>query len=330
MTENDRDPTGRSYFVWDNHVCPPMDVDALPSHLTQLERLQRAGVQMVSLNVGYGEMSLSEHLTVLSAVRAWLLDRPDQYQIVSEVADIDEAAQAGRLAVAFDVEGVRPLDGSETTLEDFYSLGVRWMLLAYNRNNWAASGIHDDDQGLTPEGRQLIRRMQSIGMVVCLSHTSERTCEAAFDTAQAPLVFSHSNPFGIEAHPRNISDALIKRCAETGGVIGINGLELFIGKGRTNAAGFADHLTYVADLVGPEHCALGTDYVFDLDGLNQEKASMASSFPAGCGYEADTVCTAPEFLRELPGELSSRGWHENEIRDALGGNWLRIAEVCWR
>lgn len=307
-----------------------MDVHALPAQLPKLERLHAAGVRVVSLNVGYGEMALKEHLDVLFAVRSWLSDRPDQFQIVSKTADIDDAVKSGRLAVTFDVEGVAPLAEADDALDRFYELGVRWMLLAYNRNNWAASGIHDQDRGLTAKGRSLIARMQRSGMVVCLSHTSEQTCWDALDAAEGPVVFSHSNPFSLEPHPRNISDELIKGCAETGGVIGINGLELFIGKGRTNAAGFADHLTYIADLVGPQHCALGTDYVFDLDGLNQEKASMADSFPAGCGYEEDTVCTEPEFLHQLPDELTRRGWSQEDIASALGGNWLRIASTCWR
>ena len=317
-------------LVWDNHVCPPMEVADLPRHLPRLEALRDAGCHMVSLNIGYGEMSFEEHLAVIAGVRRWLGERQDRFSLVERTADIAAARATGRLAVAFDVEGAAPVEGHLDRVNEFYRLGVRWMLLAYNRNNWAASGIHGEDTGLTKKGRALIRRMEQVGMVVCLSHTSARAAEEALGMAEAPMIFSHSNPQAVEAHPRNISDRLIRECARTGGVVGINGLELFIGQGRTSAAGLADHLSHVASVAGAEHCGLGTDYVFDLDGLNREKSAMADSFPPGWGYEADTVCTGPDAIRDLPEELSRRGWGDTDIAGALGLNWLRVAERCWK
>src|ERR1700683_5432399 len=157
----------RSSLIWDNHGCMPLRADA--SFLPQLARYRNAGVNVVSLNVGMADIPLLEHLRVLSFMRRWVTQHPDAYCLVSTVADVRRCKSEVKLGIVFDVEGMCPVEEDLSFVQTFYELGVRWMLIAYNRNNKAGGGCQDRDSGLTGCGRQIIDEMQRVGMVLCCS-----------------------------------------------------------------------------------------------------------------------------------------------------------------
>src|SRR3546814_14221284 len=103
------------------------------------------------------------------------------------------------------------------------------MLLAYNRNHRRGGGCQDEDIGLTAQGRRVLDEMKRVGMVLCCTHTGERTVREATEYMEQPVIFSHSNPRVIHDHPRNITDEQIRACAATGGVINISGIGIFLG-----------------------------------------------------------------------------------------------------
>jgi membrane dipeptidase len=317
-------------MIWDNHACLPMDPQANLRFLGQLGRFRSAGADVISLNIGYGEMALSEHIRLAVQMRRWIAARPERFVLVETEAGAAAVAGSGRLGVVFDMEGAAPLAGRLHWLERLRALGVRWILIAYNRANAFGSGCHDAiDEGLTAEGITLIDRMEQVGMAVCLSHTSYRTAFEALDRARRPVVFSHSNPRALHDHPRNIPDDLIRACAASGGVVGVNGLGLFLGGEGAAAARAADHIDHIVQLVGVDHVGLGLDFVFDLAGLEIEKAAMANTFPPGLGYEAPTRCLGPEDIPRIAAILRTRGYDERALGAVMGGNWLRIARACW-
>lgn len=158
-----------SSIVWDNHGCMPLRMDE--EFLPQLQRYRAAGVTVVSLNVGFADISWSEHLRVLSFMRRWISRRPEQYGLVSSIEDVHRCKMEGKLGIVFDVEGMCPVQEDLSLVQTFYELGVRWMLVAYNRNNAAGGGCQDVDCGLTDVGRAIIDEMHRVGMVLCLSHT---------------------------------------------------------------------------------------------------------------------------------------------------------------
>jgi membrane dipeptidase len=129
--------------VWDNHACMPLRANA-DEFLPQLERLRQAGVHVVSLNVHFGETPLGEAFVVLAAFRSFIQRHPDRYRLIERVADIEATRAAGQLGVFFDLEGGVPVEAHPGMVEVFYRLGVRWMLIAYNRNNklacWQGGG----------------------------------------------------------------------------------------------------------------------------------------------------------------------------------------------
>lgn len=312
--------------VWDNHACMPLRADA--RFLPQLERYRQIGVDVVSLNVGFADMSWAEHVRNLSFMRQWIASHPHEYLPISTVADVRRCKAEGKLGIVFDVEGMGPVQSDSSRVQTFYELGVRWMLIAYNRNNLAGGGCMDTDCGLTDVGRRIIDEMERVGMVLCLSHTGARTAAEALEYARNPAIFSHSNPAGDAPHSRNISDDLIRACARKGGVIGLSGIGLFLGAGSNLVGRLLRQLRYVIDLVGPGHVGLGLDYVFDRTEIDEYVRLNPTLFPAGA--DASLAMVAPEDLHAIVENLSKDNYSDAQIRGILGENWLRIATRVWR
>lgn len=329
LTERARDLHQRA-LVWDNHACLPLRPD--DEFLPQLERFRRAGVDVVSVNAGFGDMDWRENIRVLAHFRAWLARRPEDYLLVRTLADIDRAKESGRLAVMFDVEGMDAVDEDPGFVQLYYDLGVRWMLLAYNRANRAGSGCQDmEDRGLTDYGRRVIDEMARVGMVLCLSHTGHRTAREALEYSRNPVIFSHSNPKALHAHERNIPDDLMTACAASGGVVGINGIGLFLGPGNdADTELVIRHLDYAVERIGVAHVGIGLDYVFDGAELEAYIAAHPDKFPPHLGYGAGMAMAGPEQFPEITEGLLRRGYGDAEVMAILGGNWRRVAEAVWK
>jgi membrane dipeptidase len=284
----------------------------------------------VSLNVGYADISLAQHVKVLSFMRQWIAHRPERYRLVSSVADVHRCKMEGHLGVVFDIEGMSPVQDDISMVQTFYELGVRWMLIAYNRNNKAGGGCLDEDGGLTAVGRAIIDEMERVGMVLCLSHAGARTVADALEYARRPVIFSHSNPLGDHAHPRNVSDQLIRACAQKGGVFGLSGIGKFLGDSADVVATLLRQLKYVIDLVGPEHVGLGLDYVFDVSELDEAVKNNPGLFAPGTQTSDARATVAPEALGAIAEGLARTQLTDAQIRGVLGQNWLRIATQVWR
>jgi membrane dipeptidase len=316
----------RSAIVWDNHGCMPLRADA--AFLPQLERYRSAGFTVASINVGYAHRSWAEHLKVLSFMRQWLARHCESYQLVSKVEDVRRCKSEGRLGIVFDVEGMYPVQADLSFVQTFYELGVRWMLIAYNRNNAAGGGCMDEDTGLTEVGRAIIDEMERVGMALCLSHSGARTAMEALEYCRNPPIFSHSNPLGDHPHVRNISDPLLRACAAKGGVVGLSGIGPFLGVNANLLERLLRQLKYVIDLIGPDHVGLGLDYVFDRAALEENVRRNPTLYPAG--VQGGLAMIEPESVGDIAEGLAQDNLSDTEIRGILGENWLRIARQVWR
>jgi membrane dipeptidase len=316
-------------IVWDQHGCLPLRPDA--SAVDQLELYVNSGVTFVSINVGMDSTPPVDVIKVLAAFRHGINARPERFLLARAVSDVLAARAEGKLAVAFDLEGTEPLDGALEMVEMFYELGVRTMLMAYNTGNRAGGGCHDeDDRGLTAFGRAVVHEMNRVGMVVDATHCSRRTTFDLFETSTAPVIFSHSVPAGIKQHPRNVADDQMLACASTGGVIGVNGVGIFLGDDEATTDALVKAIDYVVQLVGAEHVGLGLDYVFDREELRSFVASK-TTFPEGFGYRdtGELTFVSPSQISEVRVRLEELGYPARSIDAVLGGNFLRIASQVW-
>ena len=317
-----------SALVWDAHagVFPDPKVD-----LGLLSEWRDNGVNYLSINVGFDVMNWQQTLDTLAAYRHWMLSHEDHFILAATVDDIQRAKRQGKLAVSFDIEGMNALNGELNMVAVYHALGVRQMLFAYNLNNEAAGGCHDRDIGLTEFGHAIVTEMNRVGMIVDCSHAACQTTLDIMAESVFPVVFSHSNPAVICDHQRNISDQQIKACAQTGGVVGINGMGIFLGDNEVGNATLLQHIVYVSDLVGVDHVGLGFDFSPDtgLD-IGTILSSRPDFWPAGQRYDTPGIKHAgPSQLPGLVDCLADHGFGDDQIRGILGENFHRVASIVW-
>jgi membrane dipeptidase len=318
----------RSALVWDDHsgFDPHGGGD-----LNNLEIWRKAGVHYLSVNVGYDVFDWQSTIKTLARFRAWLQAHPKKYALVKTTADIKRARKDGKLAIAFDLEGMNALNGDVNMVRLYYDLGVRQMLFAYNLNNLAGGGCHDGNAGLTAFGRAVVKEMNRVGMLVDCSHSAHRTTMEAMEVSEAPVIFSHSCAKALRDHGRNIVDEQIKACARTGGVVGINGVSMFLGENDTRSETFVNHIAHMADLVGAEHVGIALDYAFDAGNVDDLVEANQSYWPPHEDYGRwPTSYVPPEQLLEITEIMVKRGFRDREILGVLGGNFMRVASQVWK
>ena len=315
-------------LVWDAHsgLFPSSEMD-----LDNLLSWQEYNVNYLSINVGFDVMSRDATLATLAAYRRWLMARPDQFLLVGTLSDIYNARDTGRLAISFDIEGMNALGGDINMVEIYHTLGVRQMLFAYNLNNSAAGGCHDIDIPLTKFGVEILAEMNRVGIIVDASHVSYLSSMELIERSSSPVVFSHSNPWSIWRHQRNIKDEQIKACAARGGVIGLNGLAIFIGDNDSSSESLLRHLFKLIDLAGTAHVGLGFDYTPDITvDLGAILRARPDYWPAGQQYDTLNIGhSGPSRIPDLVHGMQARGISESEIRGILGENFARVAHESW-
>lgn len=294
-----------------------------------LPRMAQSGANFVSLTLASDAEGLLDVVKLIARERRLFRAMPAEYRLVATVDDILVAKQQGQLAVSFNLQGTNALGGNADLVSLLYDLGVRQMLLVYNKKNFVGDGCHErTDGGLSEFGIRLVAEMNRVGMIVDVSHTGYRTSMEAMEISQKPIVFSHSNPKSLWEHDRNIRDDQAKACAATGGLVGVVGVGIFMGDNDASTELFARQIDYYVDLIGPDYVGLGLDYVYDVEA---EQAYMASieSPPRG-NYDKMTAFFRPEQLPELTELLLKKGYAETAIRGILGENFLRVARSVWR
>ena len=313
-------------FLWEQHCCLPLSPKA---DVGELARYLQPGGSVVSVNVGYAPHDYGFVLRLLEAFGQGVV-ADGRLLLASSINEIATARDRGRVAVVFDLEDSGPLDGRLERVQELYDLGVRTMLPTYNRRNAAGSGCLDTtDEGLTEYGRALVREMNTVGMVVDGSHCSVQTGLDLCETSTQPVVYSHSCMRGLWDHPRNITDDQARACAETGGVIGITGVGIFLGPNHASIDAMIDHVDYAVELVGPEHVGLSTDFVFDDHGLDIGPDD-AYLFDESYARWDEVDDLPPERLLEVGDRLRERGYPDRAVAAILGGNFLRVAGQLWR
>ncbi|MBV9575122.1 MAG: membrane dipeptidase, partial [Gammaproteobacteria bacterium] len=259
----------------------------------------------------------------------WIQKNHNDYVIIMSAHQLSECLIKNKLGIAFDIEGCNLLNGKLEMVAKFYSLGVRQMIFAYNNNNISGGGCFDKDTGLTTFGKQLVHECNNIGMVIDCSHVGYQTSMEIIELSQYPIVFSHSNPKKMTDHPRNITDEQIITCAERGGVIGINGIGIFLGNNDVSTEKIVEHIDYVAQLVGAEHVGIGLDCIFDTEEAKKFADNNPKTFPVAYGFK-DIAVAQPEQFSEISELLITRGYSENDINNILGENFFRIAKAIWK
>lgn len=274
---------------------------------------------------------------------------PNDLVMSYSVADIRRAKKAKKIAALMGIEGGHAIENSLFALRDFYRLGIRYMTLTHNNTNDWADACCDASKhnGLSDFGKEVVREMNRIGMLVDISHVSDKTMSDVLDISTAPVIASHSSARALASRPRNIPDELLRRIAKNGGVVMINFYPIFLDQKAIDASAARDAR------LKPQRDALREQFKNDPKRLEEEldKLNAANPLPptplsvlvdhfdhvakvaginhVGIGSDFDGVSYLPEGMKDiaqLPNltyELLRRGYSEKDVRKVLGENFLR-------
>jgi membrane dipeptidase len=317
---------------------------------TDLPRLARGGVgaQFWSVYVPaglQGDAAVTATLQQVDLVHEMVRRYPAALELALTAADVERILPTGKVASLLGAEGGHSIACSLSVLRALHTLGVRYLTLTHNQNvPWADSATDEPAAGgLTGFGREVIREMQRLGMLVDLSHVSAGTMRDALDAAEAPVIFSHSSARALCDHPRNVPDDMLARLPGNGGVCMVTFVPAFVSQAcrdwelefgaemerwgldhrdyasrrqlrpewaaahprpAATLSQVADHVDHVREVAGIEHVGIGGDF----DGTDQLPDGLqdVSCYPA------------------LIAEMLARGWSEADCGQLASGNILRV------
>jgi membrane dipeptidase len=346
-----------------NDVTTPMtnnnfDLNGTPPtpYRTNIERMKQGGLtaEFFSLYIRPWYVqnggSTRRTLDMIDSVYRAVERNPRDLMIATSVADIRRAKRLNKVACLMGIEGGHAIEDSLPTLREFYRLGVRYMTLTWNNtNNWAdANRPPKRHGGLNDFGREVVREMNRLGMLVDVSHVSDETMSDALDVSKAPIIASHSSARALSDVSRNIPDDLLKRIAKNGGVVNVNFYSVFVDAKTVRPQSEERDRRLKA-----QQDALNEKYKNDPERLAEEsdKLEQANPLPplpiaklidhidhivkvagidhVGIGADFDGANDMPEGAKDvsmLPNityELLKRGYSERDIHKILGGNMLR-------
>lgn len=317
-------------LVWDATFPFGPSCGRPQAHLDSLRQMRARGCDVVMLTTVSDPEDMTATVRKIGSDIALLRAETEWCRQACSVADIDAARCEGQLSVVFSFQGTVPFERSTALVEVYYRLGVRQALMAYNQKNHVGDGCHErSDGGLSRFGIDLVREMNRVGMLVDCTHTGYRTAREVLEVSSAPVIFSHSNPRALADHERNIPDDLIDACSRSGGVIGINGVSIFLGGDATPQTVFR-HIDYIVQRVGPQHVGIGLDYVSEPAALLALVRANASRYPEKQSYEAQIDFAAPTMWPKLTQCMLNHGYNAQNVAMILGGNWLRVAKAVWQ
>jgi membrane dipeptidase len=356
----------RRAIVIDTHndITTPMtnddyDLSGAPPapYRTSLERMKQGGMTAEFFSL-YVRPWYVEHggaarrtLDMIDSVYRAVERHPDDLMLATSAADIHRAKKQHKMAALMGIEGGHAFENSLATLREFHRLGVRYMTLTWNNtNDWADAArgekMHD---GLTEFGKDVVREMNRLGMLVDVSHVSDETMSDALDVSKAPIIASHSSARALSNVPRNIPDDLLRRIAKNGGVIQVNFYSVFV-----DAATVAPQSEARDERLKAQKDLLNEKYKDDPERLAEEGDKLEAANPlsplplsklidhidyivkvagidhVGLGADFDGALDFPEgaqdvsMLPNITYELLKRGYSERDIRKILGENFLRV------
>lgn len=321
-----------SAVVWDQTFPATPTCGSWSAHVQALDRMRMSGYTVASITVASDPDDTLSAIRRISQWRRFICERENDFILLESAQDAISAKTQGKLAIGFHFQGTTPFDRDVGLVEVFYRLGVRHALMAYNQKNHVGDGCHErTDAGLSRFGLELVAEMQRVGMLVDCTHTGRRTSLDVFEAATAPVIYSHSNAAALKSHQRNIDDEMARACAATGGVVGVNGIGIFLGDNDDSTEALFRHVDHWVQLIGPDHVGIGLDSVSEPAVLAQAVHSQASKYPAGQNYEiAEIRVATPEQIPQLTERLVEAGYPDEAVVAVLGGNWLRLARDVWR
>ena len=318
----------------------PLIIDALQySNWSEkiFRQMNEGGVSAVHVTICYHE----DFQEMVENITAWNR-RFEQYsELIFHglgVDDVRKAHSEGRTAIFFGFQNCSPIEDNIGLVEICHQLGARFMQLSYNNQSLLATGCYEeDDPGITRMGRQVIREMNRVGLVVDMSHSARRSTLEAIEISERPIAITHANPAFWFTALRNKSDDVLKALAESGGMLGFSMYPHHLkGKSDCLLEDFCSMIARTAEMIGVEHIGFGSDLCQDqpdsvVEWMRNGTWTKERDFGEGSAGQAGFP-VQPEWFRDnrdfknILNCLRKTGFSEDEVARIAGLNWLDFFE----
>lgn len=301
------------------------------------QQLKEGGVTMVHVTVVYHEQIRETLLRIGEWNRQFELHH-DLIMPVKNTADIRLAKKLGKVGIMFGAQNCSPIEDDIGMVEIMRELNLMIMQLTYNNQSLLACGCYEaEDSGVTRFGKQVIKEMNRVGMVVDMSHSAERSTLEAIEISERPIVISHANPNSFHEAKRNKSDTVLKALGESGGLLGFSLYPFHLKNGPDcSLDDFCDMVANTADLMGIDHIGIGTDLCQEqplsvLEWMRNGRWSKEMDYGEGSKANADWPRPLSWFRdsRDFPNitkGLQNRGFRTEDIAKVMGMNWLNLLD----
>lgn len=299
------------------------------------EQMRAGGLNAVHVTVAYHE-NTRETLTRLGEWNARFEAFPDLIRPVFEPGDIQRAKAEGRIGIIFGAQNCSPIEDEIRLVEVMRRLGLMIMQLTYNNQSLLACGCYEaEDSGLTRFGKQVVREMNRVGMVIDMSHSAERSTLEAIDHSEQPVIISHANPSHFHPALRNKSDKVIDAIAANEGLLGFSLYPFHLKNGpQCTLDDFCEMVAWTADRMGIDRIGMGSDLCQSqpqsvLEWMRNGRWSKAMDYGEGNSNNAGWPDALTWFgnSSDFPGiadALGKRGFSDEEVGKIMGGNWVDV------
>lgn len=298
------------------------------------EDLRQGNVGCATVTVGFWD-DAGEALDHIGQWRDAVRANADLVAIGRSRAEIEHIIASGRTAIVLGFQNTDQFEGRIRYVELFADLGVRVVQLTYNNQNAIGGSCYEPhDSGLARFGREVVREMNRVGMLIDLSHVGERTALDVIALSERPVAVTHANPASLYPHRRNKSDKLIRALAEQGGVIGCALYPNIAGGSDTTLEAWVDMVAWTVELAGIDHVGFGSDKSIngtqaDLDWMRMGRWTREVDYGAGSAANPGRpkpfgwFQTMADYPRVIEG-LRRKGFSAAEVEKLANGNWLRV------
>ena len=296
---------------------------------------REAGLDAVHVTVVYHE-DYDEFLTRISEWNELFKNNSDLIFLGKDIRDIEKAKLENKTAIFFGFQNCSPIEDDINLVEKVHELGCRFMQLTYNNQSLLATGCYENvDSGVTNFGKEVIKEMNRVGIVIDMSHSAEKSTLEAIELSQKPIAITHANPSFWYKAKRNKSDTLLKNLSESGGMLGLS-LYAHHLKDSSNCKleSFCEMVAKTADLIGVKNIGIGSDLCLNqpdsvVEWMRNGTWTRSKNYGEGSknkpGFpkQPDWFIDARGF-NSLETGLKKIGFNLEEVNDILGNNWFNF------
>ncbi len=332
----------RQALVLDCNSGPPWEEGRLPLPQSDLDMVRDCGINVVKWSIGGINADFAETVKEIAYIHQMIEVHPAYFMQVRVPADMARAKREGKMGIIFSFESADMLEGKLERIELFRNLGIRVMQLSYNRKSPFAAGVMEPNGGgLTPLGQEAVKKMNTLGITIDVSHANAQTTADVMTASSKPMIMSHAGCAAVHPHPRNKTDDQLRALANKGGVVGIYDLPyLAASPKQPTVDDYMAHMEHALKVAGEEHVGVGSDVpinpfdtspkgMAEFNKFEEERQKSGLAAPEEDRPTYVVGLNLPQKIEVIADKLLKHGYATSVAEKIVGANFARVLDETW-